>query len=289
LQFVKMHGLGNDYVYLDCISGPVPEDLVSLARKVSHRNFGVGSDGLVLILPSDKADIRMRIWNADGSEAEMCGNASRCVGKYAYEKGLVKKETITLETGAGIKVLALDVDKQGKVRKVRVDMGKPILAAEQIPMKIDEPLEKVVNQTLSAAGQNWQFTAVSMGNPHCVIFLPEVENLPLSEIGPAIEHHELFPERVNVEFVKVLGSQRLRMRVWERGSGETMACGTGASATTVAAVLTGLVEKGTPTAVVLNGGELEIEWAEDDHVYMTGPATEVFTGVLAEDFLAEED
>lgn len=288
LQFIKMHGLGNDYVYLDCINGPVPQDPVSLAQKVSHRNFGVGSDGLVLILPSTEADLAMRIWNADGSEAEMCGNATRCVGKYAYEHGLVAKSTLTLSTKGGIKVLVLDVDKQGKVRKVRVDMGKPRLEASQIPMNIEDP-EKLVNRELSASGQSWRFTAVSMGNPHCVIFVPEVEELPLSQIGPPIERHEFFPERTNVEFVKVLGPQRLRMRVWERGSGETMACGTGASATAVAAVLGGLAQKGTPITIVLNGGELEIEWAEDDHVYMTGPATEVFTGQLAADFLSEEE
>lgn len=282
-----MHGLGNDYVYLDCIGGPVPEDPVTLARKVSHRNFGVGSDGLVLILPSKEADLAMRIWNADGSEAEMCGNASRCVGKYAYEHGLVTKEVISLSTKGGIKVLALDVDKRGKVQKVRVDMGKPRLKAAQIPMSIEG--EQVVNMELSTSEQDWRFTAVSMGNPHCVIFVSEVEDLKLSQIGPPIERHEYFPERTNVEFVKVLGPQRLRMRVWERGSGETMACGTGASATAVAAVLGGLAQKGTPITVVLNGGELEIEWARDDHVYMSGPATEVFTGQLAQDFLSEEE
>ncbi len=287
LQFIKMHGLGNDYVYLDCIGGPMPKDPVSLARKVSHRNFGVGADGLVLILPSEEADLAMRIWNADGSEAEMCGNATRCVGKYAYEHSLVKKETITLSTKGGIKVLALDLDKQEKVCSVRVDMGKPRLKPSEIPLKLD--MDQAVEEELSAAGQSWQFTAVSMGNPHCVIFVPEVEDLPLSQIGPPIEKHQLFPERTNVEFVKVLGPQRLRMRVWERGSGETMACGTGASATAVAAVLCGLAKKGTPITIVLNGGELEIEWALDDHVYMTGPATEVFTGQLTEEFLAEEE
>ncbi len=284
-----MHGLGNDYVYLDCLNGPEPKDPVSLARRLSNRNFGVGSDGLVLILPSADADLRMRIWNADGSEAQMCGNATRCVGKYAYEHNLVRKKTITLATAAGIKVLSLDVDQKGKVRRVKVDMGKPQRAASQIPMNIESPTERVVNHELLAGGQKWRFSAVSMGNPHCVIFVPEVETLPLSEIGPAIERHAIFPERTNVEFVKVLGPRRLRMRVWERGSGETMACGTGASAVTVAAVLTGLVPKGETTAVVLNGGELEIEWAEDEHVYMTGPATEVFTGQLSQDFLTEGD
>lgn len=288
MQFIKMHGLGNDYVYLDCFKEPVPENPAALSQKVAHRNFGVGGDGLVLILPSEKADLRMRMFNADGSEAEMCGNATRCVGKYAFEEGLVAKKTITLETKGGIKVLDLTVNDRGKVEKVRVDMGRPILEPKLIPMQDRGFGEQVVNEELEAEGKTWRFTAVSMGNPHCVIFVPEVDELPLAQIGPPLEHHPLFPQRVNVEFVKVLAPDHLKMRVWERGSGETMACGTGASATAVAAVLAGHSPKNTPIKVELLGGTLELEWADNDHVYMSGPATEVFRGTLSDEFLEEE-
>ncbi|MDE7390749.1 MAG: diaminopimelate epimerase [Lachnospiraceae bacterium] len=266
MKFTKMHGIGNDYIYFNCFETEVlnPE---SLSIKLSDRHFGVGGDGIVLIMPSDKADFRMRMFNADGSEGAMCGNATRCIGKYVYEKGLTDKTEITLETKSGIKYLTLNVT-DGKVETVAVDMGAPKIGA--------------VGGTLTANNTEYTYTFVDVGNPHCVIFTDDdVEKLELEKIGPAIENHKLFPDRANVEFVNVIDESNLRMRVWERGSGETWACGTGACATTVAAVANNISQKNTDVKVKLNGGTLSIKYT-DDTVLMTGPAAFVFEGELAE-------
>lgn len=274
-----MHGAGNDYVYVDCTKGEIANPS-ELAVKVSDRHFGVGSDGLVLICPSGKADFRMRMFNSDGSEAQMCGNASRCIGKYVYDKGLTDKRTITLETLAGIKILDLTVGEDGRVSSVRVDMGAPELRPGLIPVEAPGAKgERVVDYPLEIDGEIYRITCVSMGNPHAVIFVDDVEHLDLPRTGRAIELHEMFPQRINVEFVRREAADSLRMRVWERGAGETMACGTGACATLVAAALNGLSDR--RATVHLLGGDLLIEWdPATDHVYMTGGATMVFEGDL---------
>lgn len=274
LPFVKMHGAGNDYVYVDCFRNPMPADPPALARVISDRNKGVGGDGLILITPSDRADARMRMYNADGSEAEMCGNGIRCVAKYVYDSGLAQKPTLKIETGAGVLSLDLEV-AGGLVERVRVNMGAPILVPEKIPTKLPGP--QVVEASLEVDGRTFAVTSVSMGNPHCVIFVPEVTDELVLGYGPKIERHPMFPARVNVEFVKVLSPTEMIQRTYERGSGETLACGTGASAVCVAGVLTG---KGARRVTIhLRGGDLELEWNETDgSVYMTGPATEVFRG-----------
>ncbi len=273
MKFTKMHGAGNDYVYVDCTAAPV-DDPSRLAVAVSDRHFGVGSDGLVLICPSEAADFRMRMFNADGSEAQMCGNASRCVGKYVYDKGLTRKKSITLETLAGIKRLDLMTGERGDIDRVRVDMGIPALAPEEIPVKTSGI---VLDMSIEAEGQTFPISCVSMGNPHAVIFVEDVDAVDLQRIGPAIEHHPLFPERTNVEFVQMLRSDRMKIRVWERGAGETLACGTGACASLVAAALRNRC--GRKATALLRGGELEIEWdMKTLHVFMTGPAAMVFEG-----------
>ena len=275
MKFTKMQGAGNDYIYLDCTKETVscPEEL---ARKISDRHFGVGSDGLVLILPGDAADFRMRMFNADGSEARMCGNASRCVGKYVYERGLTKKTEITLETGAGIRSLRLFL-KDGRVNSVQVDMGVPDLRPERIPTVLSAGRDRVVNVPLRIDGRVFPVTCVSMGNAHCVVFLEDAEGWPVETWGPLFEQHGDFPERINTEFARIIDRKTIRMRVWERGSGETMACGTGACATLVAAVLNGLTER--DAELRLNGGSLQIRWDEETgHVFMTGPAEFVFDG-----------
>ena len=275
MQFTKMQGIGNDYIYLDCVNNPEPDRPGELARRISDRHFGVGSDGLVLILPSTVADFRMRMFNADGSEAEMCGNASRCVGKYVYERGLTKQTEIFLETGAGIKPLILDTEA-GRVRSVTVDMGVPTLRPQNIPFTGAKG-EKAIQTPLTVKGRVFGVTCVSMGNPHCVVFQDEVEDWPIEAWGPAFEHHPAFPLRTNTEFARIMDRNHIRMRVWERGSGETLACGTGACATLVAAVLNELT--GRDAILLLNGGELRIRWDEkNDHVMMTGPAAFVFEG-----------
>lgn len=275
--FTKMHGISNDYVYVNGFKETVanPGDV---AIKVSNRHTGIGSDGLVLILPSETCDFRMRMFNADGSEAEMCGNASRCVGKYVYDNGLTTKTSVSLETKAGVKILNLHLGADGKVETVTVDMGEPILAPSLVPVASNLP--QVVGQPIRVQNEDYKFTAVSMGNPHAVVFLTSsVEDFPLEKVGPDFEHHELFPRRTNTEFVNVIDDHTLRMRVWERGAGETMACGTGACATAVAAVLNGIT--GRQVTIRLNGGDLLIEWNErSNHVFMTGPATTVFTGSI---------
>ncbi|MCA9269437.1 MAG: diaminopimelate epimerase [Planctomycetales bacterium] len=274
MQFTKMHGAGNDYVYVDCIRQSPPADAPALARLVSDRHFGVGGDGLILICPSEVADARMRMYNADGSESEMCGNGVRCVAKYVYDHGIARKPRLTIETGDG--VLTLDVELAGdKVARVRVYMGEPILAAEKIPTTVAG--DPVVAQTLSIDGRDFDVTCVSMGNPHCVIFVPQATDELVLGFGPRIECDPRFPRRVNVEFVEVLSRGEVRQRTWERGSGETLACGTGASAVCVAGVLTGRTDRRIKNHLL--GGDLELEWNEaDNHVFMTGPATEVFSG-----------
>jgi diaminopimelate epimerase len=274
LRFTKMHGIGNDYVYVDCFAASVV-DPAALARRVSPRRTGIGSDGVILICPSDTADCRMEMYNADGSRGEMCGNGIRCVGKYVYDHGLVKKDTLRVATDAGVKVLGLHI-RDGRVHAATVDMGEPILDGQRIPVAAEG---RVLNAPLQVDGHTYQVTCVSMGNPHCVVFLPHVDDLPLADIGPRFEYHPFFPKRVNTEFVHVLGRRELRMRVWERGSGETAACGTGACAALVAAVLNDKADR--HATLHLNGGDLQVEWsAADNHVFMTGPAEEVFTGEI---------
>ena len=276
MKFTKMHGAGNDYVYVNCFEEPV-ENPEQVAVNVSNRNFGIGSDGLILILPSERADVRMRMFNADGSESEMCGNGIRCVAKYAYDHGLVTKKEITTETGAGILDLQLFTNASNRVDKVRVNMGVPRLTRAEIPMQ-GNGSDRVVAEPLNIMHTSFNITCVSMGNPHCVIFVDDVERLQLQKYGPLIENHDIFPRRTNVEFVRVISPAEVRQRTWERGAGETLACGTGASAVCVAGALNGLTEKRILNH--LSGGDLELEWAEDGNVYMTGPAVEVFSGEI---------
>ena len=273
MKFTKMHGLGNDYVYLDCTESG-PGDLPGLARRMSDRHFGVGADGLICIRTSERADFRMEMYNADGSEGEMCGNGIRCMGKFLYDKGLTDQTELTIETLAGEKTLELHVEG-GTVVSVSVDMGEPILTPERIPVL--GAGESFLSRRIMVYGREWAVTCVSMGNPHAVVFVPDVDRLNLEEWGPAFEHHAIFPNRTNTEFVEVENQSTLRMRVWERGSGETMACGTGACAALVAAVLSYRARR--IATVKLRGGSLTVRWEESDgHVYMTGPAVTVFEG-----------
>lgn len=276
LQFTKMHGLGNDYVYMDAINQKI-ENRSELAKFVSNRHFGIGSDGLILICPSEKADFRMQMFNQDGSEAEMCGNGIRCVGKFVYDKGLTNKETITVETLAGIKTLVMTA-KNGKIETARVDMGEPILEPEKIPVISKE--NPVKNLKLNEEDKEFNFTCVSMGNPHAVTFIKEdVNKFDICKYGAKLEVNKAFPKKANIEFINVIDNKTLKMRVWERGAGETLACGTGACASTVAAILNGYTSR--EVTVHLLGGNLKIKWDENDnHVYMTGPATTVFEGKI---------
>jgi diaminopimelate epimerase len=276
MKFTKMHGAGNDYVYVDCFAEQL-DNPEQIAMKVSNRNFGIGSDGLILIMPSNVADVRMRMFNSDGSESEMCGNGIRCVAKYAYDHGIVSSREITAETGAGVLTLRLVTNDSNKVEKVRVNMGRPRLTRAEIPMQ-GEADAGVVGEPLNILHTTFRITCVSMGNPHCVIFVDDVENFQVEKYGPLIENHELFPRRTNVEFVQVINRSEVRQRTWERGAGETLACGTGASAVCVAGALNGLTEKKILNH--LSGGDLELEWAEDGNLYMTGPAVEVFSGEI---------
>jgi diaminopimelate epimerase len=279
-----MHGAGNDYIYFDGHSEDLTAyDLTELAKLVSDRHFGVGGDGIILGLPSEAADFRMRIFNPDGSEAEMCGNGIRAFARYVYEHGLTGKTDMLVQTGAGLIRPILKVER-GRVVSVRVDMGEPRLARSEIPMTGRPANKPVIGEVLEVDGRSLQVTCVSMGNPHCVSFVEDVEEAPVAELGPLVENHAAFPARTNVEFVQVLDRGNVRMRVWERGAGETLACGTGASASQVACVLNELTERSAE--VHLRGGVLGIEWAEDNHVYMTGPGAEVFTGELSEELLA---
>ncbi len=277
MRFTKMEGRGNDYIYVDCMAGEPASDWENLSIRMSDRHFGVGADGIILIMPSKVADFRMRMFNADGSEGKMCGNGSRCVAKYVYDNGLTRKTEVTLETLAGIKVLKMHLGADGKVDTVTVDMGEPILTAAEVPAL--SASERMVEETLPTAKHgDFAVTAVSMGNPHGVIFVDEITDELVLGAGPELERHSAFPDRANIEFVKVIDGETVQMRVWERGSGETLACGTGACATAVAAALTGRTNR--KVTVKLIGGDLSIEWNEkDNHVYMTGPARTVFTGV----------
>jgi len=273
MRFTKMHGAGNDYIYLDCFAQPAPRDPATLSIAMSDRHKGIGGDGLVLIGPSERADARMRMFNVDGGEAEMCGNAIRCVAKYLCDHGIVRKSELNIETGRG--VLTLQVfSENGKVARARVNMGRPILEAEHIPtLLLGNP---PIQAPLDVAGRTLKVTCVSMGNPHCVTFVDELSNSLVLGIGPQVERHPAFPRRVNAEFVRVISRGEVEMRVWERGSGETQACGTGASAVCVAGALNGLTDR---TIVAhLPGGDLTLEWADSGEVYMTGAAAEVFSG-----------
>lgn len=275
MKFTKMHGIGNDYVYVNCFKEEI-ENPSELARFVSNRNFGVGSDGLILIRPSEKADFQMDMYNSDGSQAEMCGNGIRCVGKYVYDYGLTDKTQITVDTLAGIKYLDLTVE-DGKVSKIRVNMGEPILKPELVP--VISPEDPSVDIPIEVKGKKYNMTCVSMGNPHAVIFMDHVKDLDIEVIGPYFENHTCFPKRTNTEFVEILDRNTVNMRVWERGAGETLACGTGACATAVACVLNDKTED--KLTVHLLGGDLQIEWdRETNQIYMTGPATTVFDGEL---------
>ena len=275
-----MEGAGNDYVYVDCFSERLVEPPATLAPKISDRHYGVGSDGLILIEPSEVADARMRMFNADGSESEMCGNGVRCVAKYVYDHGICRRERFHLETGAGVLEMNCELGADGRVARVRVDMGEPILIPEKIPTLLraagGSENEPAVDVPFSCGGRDFFVTCVSMGNPHCVVFVEKIDDDWVYQIGSQIEKDPRFPRRVNAEFVEVLSRNELRMRVWERGAGETFACGTGACATAVAAVLSGRADR--RATIHLRGGDLEIEWTESNRVLMTGPAREVFHG-----------
>ncbi|MBP5598614.1 MAG: diaminopimelate epimerase [Pseudobutyrivibrio sp.] len=275
MKFTKMHGCGNDYVYVNLFEEKV-NDPAAVSIKISDRHFGIGSDGLITIGPSDKADFRMRIYNADGSEAEMCGNGIRCVAKYVYDHKLTDKTEISVESGAGVKYLTLFVEN-GKVEQVRVDMGEPILTPAEIPVVADG--DKVIDAPIEVGGKTWNMTCVSMGNPHAVVFVDDTENFELEKYGPLFESHERFPKRTNTEFVQVISRTEANMRVWERGSAETWACGTGTCACVMACILNNKTED--KVLVHLRGGDLIIEYdRQTNHVFMTGPATEVFQGEI---------
>ena len=276
MKFTKMHGAGNDYVYVNCLEEKV-DDPYTLARKVSDRHFGIGSDGLILIRPSECGDFMMDMYNVDGTRGLMCGNAIRCVGKYVYDNGMTDKKELAIESASGLRYLSLMTGEDGKVEKVRVDMRSPILEASKIPVVCDK--KEAINEPITVDGKEYRFTGVSMGNPHAVVVLDDVDSFPLSTLGPKFEVHEKFPDRANVEFITILDPKTIRMRVWERGSGITLACGTGACASTVAAILGGLTED--EVTVKLDGGELLIKWDRDENiVYMTGPAVKVFEGEI---------
>lgn len=278
MKFTKMHGAGNDYIYINCFEETVknPE---KLAIKVSDRHFGIGSDGLILISPSNKADFKMNIYNADGSEGMMCGNGIRCVSKYVYDNGMTDKDEISVETRSGIKLIKMNVEN-GKVVSARVNMGEPILEAEKIPTKFDG--KNVIRRKLTIDEKEYEVTCVSMGNPHCIVYVDDVKNIDLEKIGPKFENNEMFPERINTEFVHVVSDTELDMRVWERGSGETLACGTGSCAVTVASVLCGYCKRNTEIKINLLGGTLTDIWTDGGDVYMTGPAATVCTGEIEE-------
>ena len=289
MRFTKMHGIGNDYLYVDCFQEPFPDNPAELTRKMADRHFGVGADGMIFICPSEVAAARMLMLNADGSEAEMCGNGVRCVAKYVYDHGIARKPVLDIETGAGVLTLDLEV-ADDRVRRVRVDMGEPILTPAEIPVKLpgETSLERIVNYPLephvtlkdidgwiAASGLDPRMTCVSTGNPHAVLYCRDVAAVPLELIGPAFETHAIFPRRVNVHFVQVHGPGEVTMRTWERGSGITLACGTGASAVCVAGSLAGQTER--KILAHLPGGDLELEWVKDNHIFMTGAAEEVFS------------
>lgn len=276
MKFTKMHGIGNDYIYVNCFEETV-NDPEELSIRLSRRHYSVGSDGLVLIMPSDKADFRMRIFNADGSEAKMCGNATRCIGKFVYERGLTDKTEITLETNSGIKHLLLKAE-DGIVSEISVDMGRVILDPAEIPVKASGSV--FIDRPIEVGGTDYSVTCVSVGNPHAVVFVDDTDSIDIETIGPKFENHELFPDRINTEFIRPVDKTTLRMRVWERGSGETYACGTGACASVAAAVLNGLCPHDTDITVKLIGGDLKINYSSDGKITMTGPAEIVYDGII---------
>lgn len=276
MKFTKMQGAGNDYIYVNCFEEKVA-DPNTAALKVSDRHFGVGSDGLVLIEPSKVADFKMDIYNSDGSQAKMCGNATRCVAKYVYDNGLTDKDEISLETLSGIKYIKMYIEN-GKVTSARVNMGAPILKSSDIPTLLGG--DAVIAQPLEAGGKTVSVTCVSMGNPHCVTYIDDTDSLDIEKIGPVFENHPAFPDRINTEFIQVVSDSCIKMRVWERGAGETLACGTGACAAAVASILNGYCKRGEDIKVILRGGELKINWTHGGDVYMTGPAETVCTGEI---------
>lgn len=276
MKFTKMHGIGNDYIYVNCFEEGIPADPAALSRRLSDRHFGIGSDGLILIRPTENGDAMMDLYNADGSRAMMCGNGIRCVGRYVYERGIAKKETLRIDTLSGVKTLHLDV-ANGTVQSIEVDMGEPVLEPASIPVLL--PGERAVSVPVEMGDNVFSVTCVSMGNPHCVLFVEDVDTLDLEELGPRFEWNPLFPQGVNTEFIQPLPDGSLKMRVWERGSGETWACGTGACASVIAACLCGKAER--QSVVHLRGGDLSIHWREEDgHVMMRGPAAFVFDGEI---------
>ena len=276
MKFTKMHGAGNDYIYINCFEEDiVPEEMIDDIIAMSDRHKGIGSDGVIFIMPSKVADARMRMFNADGSEGKMCGNGIRCVGKYVYEHGISHNNPLQIETASGIKILNLEV-VQGNVLTVTVDMGRPILDSKLIP--VDLNIKQVINYPLVINNQEYLITCVSMGNPHCVIFTEGIDYLDLESIGPLFENNPIFPERTNTEFIEIIDDKTMKMRVWERGSGETLACGTGASASVVAAIYNNIFTRDQEIEVIIKGGELYITLTSDNHVFMRGSATEVFTG-----------
>lgn len=279
-EFTKWQGTGNDFVLIDCLDKP-EDRYAAAAKEICDRHYGIGADGILLVLPSDKADIRMRIINADGSEAEMCGNGIRCFARYVYEAGYVSSDEFTVETGAGILVpkIIKEDGENGKIAMIQVDMGEPILEGDKIPVA-GYGMNRVINEEIIVQGQSFKMTCVSMGNPHCVVFVEDAESFPIHELGRFFETHEKFPRKTNTEFVQVLDRRHLRMRVWERGAAVTLACGTGSCATLTAAVLNNLADR--RAEVRLDGGNLVIEWNEqDNHLYMTGPALQVFKGTYS--------
>lgn len=279
MEFTKMQGIGNDYIYFNCLEKEL-KNPSEVAIKLSDRHFGVGGDGIIMIMSSEVADFRMRMFNADGSEGEMCGNATRCIGKYVYEKGLTDKTKISLETLAGIKYLELNV-QNGIVTEVKVNMGKPILDPKKIPVDINK--EIIINEVVKIDNNEYNITCVSMGNPHCIVYMDNIDNLKLEEIGPKFENASIFPQRINTEFVEIIDDKTIKMRVWERGSGETYACGTGACAVTVASVLNNYCKKDQDITIRLLGGDLKINYTAEDLVFMTGPAEFVFEGRIEDE------
>lgn len=273
-EFSKWQGTGNDFVMADCLKNPQYLATVACAKEICDRHYGIGADGILLVLPSDKADIRMRIINADGSEAEMCGNGIRCFARYVYERGYVKTDEFTVETGAGILVPKI-IKENGAIAMIQVDMGEPVLEGDKIPVA-GYGMNRVIDEDIQVAGRDFRMTCVSMGNPHCVVFVEDAEKFPIFELGHSFETHEKFPRKTNTEFVQVIDRKHLRMRVWERGAAVTLACGTGSCATLTAAVLNDFADR--KAEIQLDGGKLLVEWADDNHLYMTGPALEVYTG-----------
>ncbi|MCR4925764.1 MAG: diaminopimelate epimerase [Clostridiales bacterium] len=278
MKFTKMHGAGNDYIYVNCFEEKIA-DRNAVAKKISDRHFGIGSDGLICIEPSDVADFKMDMYNSDGSQGKMCGNATRCVAKYVFDNGMTDKEEISLETLSGIKYIKVKTENN-KVVQATVNMGEPILTPKEIPVNVGSS-DIVLGEKITIDGKNYEMTCVSMGNPHCVVYVDDVDDVNIEKVGPLFENCPLFPDRINTEFIQRIDSETIKMRVWERGAGETLACGTGACASVVATVLNEYAKKDSDVKVILRGGELTIRWdSESNNVFMTGPAQTVFTGEI---------